>query len=132
MMQVLTEQKVLEFAKSYFFSDGLIRRSTITYGRGVEKSTAVVDVSVRTAKEKKWINLHFRMEGLEGFQLRQPPHQTCEVLVDGVSVRWFGGLCYLDFSRDCAVRRSISDYVDAEFCFVGRRCLWDELPYSEK
>ena len=130
-MHSLNEQKVLEFLKAYVFTDGLIRRTTITYGRGVEKSSAVIDVSVRTAPEMKWANLHFRMEGLEGFQLRQPPHQTCEVLED-ISVRWFGGLCYLDFSRDSAARKSISDYADAEFCFVGRRCLWDQLPYSEK
>ncbi len=51
-MHSLNEQKVLEFAKAYVFADGLIRRTTITYGRGVEKSSAVIDVSVRTADDE--------------------------------------------------------------------------------
>lgn len=132
-MHQLNEHKMPDFLKSYIFTDGLIRRASIDYGHhGVEKSHGVVDVSVRTAPDKKWVNLHFRVEGLEGFQLRQAPHTTREVLFDGVSAHWFNGMCYLDFSRDCHARRTVADYADAEFYFIGRRCMWDQLPYSDK
>jgi hypothetical protein len=128
-MKELTEANLPEFAVRYLFADGLIRFVRVAYAR--ESAVGEVAVSVREGLNGSWVNIHFRVEGLESFTLRQPLNTTSQVLFDGVSVRWFGGLCYLDLSHDCADRTTPADYERADFLLVGRRCFWSSAPYSD-
>jgi hypothetical protein len=73
-MRELTEANLPEFAAGYLFSDGLIRFVRVGYAR--EGATGEVVVSAREGSGGAWVNVHFRIEGLESFTLKQPLHRV--------------------------------------------------------
>lgn len=128
-MKELTNSNLSELTARYLFSDGLIRFVRVAYVPG--GAVGEVEVSARDRSNGSWVNIQFRMEGLESFTLKQPIRTTSQVLFDGVSVRWIDGLCYLDLSHDCDDRLSPADYERADFLLAGKKCHWTLAPYSE-
>jgi len=128
-MKELTESNLSDLTGRYLFSDGLIRFVRVAYLPG--SAIGEVEVSAREEGAGAWVNVQFRIERLESFTLTQGLRTTSQVLFDGVSVRWFNGLCYLDFSHDCDDRSSLADYEQADFLLIGKRCFWSLTPYSE-
>jgi hypothetical protein len=130
-MNSLTPDTLDAFLRRFSrLNDGVIRHIEFVYPPSGKRHVAMT-LSLKDAESSSgWSNLLLRMNSLSEFVLREG-RTTCQILSDGVSIRWINGTIFVSFSSFMPSPETAAEFRQSD-CYGA--CLdlsWDVVPYAE-
>jgi hypothetical protein len=115
------------------FNDAVLRTAEFRFRSSSNgKRRSIVTLSAQDHESGQgWSNVKIVIEEVSEFVL-QEGKATCQILSDGLFIKWFGDVVFVLFSGDNCEPVTIDDFRRSTFYVAGRSFSWEASVYSEE
>jgi len=113
------------------FNDAVLRRVEHQFlSSGTQRSVVTLSAQDRESA-KGWSNVVVTIEQVSELTLREGK-ASCQVLSDGLVIKWFEGVTFLVFSANTPEPETLEQLRQSDFYIAGVSFSWEVGPFREE
>jgi hypothetical protein len=131
-MPTVQPRDLAEFLDRFLsFNDAVLRRVEHRFlSSGTQRCVVTLSAQDRESA-RGWSNVVVTVEQVSELTLREGK-TSCQVLSDGVIIKWFEGVTFLVFSATASDPETVEEVRQSDFYVAGVSFAWEVGPFAEE